>query len=254
MKNLDATLTRYEVVCVGSGRGFPFIGSTARIVTVGKALQAAGVAFRHLHFGPCPVPVETPDPHRTGTYHGVRYEYTCDSAPENALARSLVYMAALARLTVRLFRLRSRRPRIGVYLYVMDGPLCLYVGLLSRLLGLPVVQEMCEWSPVDSAQVNHTKPPSLFARWLYRKPIFKLPAGVLVISKLIESRVRERAAKVNPRLLVHRLTSIADTQRFVVASPLPRREGDDIPHFLWCGVGYVSDVQFLVRLLALINS
>jgi len=136
----------------------------------------------------------------------------------------------------------------------MDGPLCLYVGLLSRLLGLPVVQEMCEWSPVESAQVNHTNPPSLFARWFYRKPIFQLPTGVLVISKLIESRVRERAAKVNPRLLVHRLTSIVDSQRFVAASPLPRRDGDDIPHFLWCGVGYLSDVHFLVRLLALINS
>src|SRR5262245_37212674 len=134
MKKLDATLTRYEVVCVGSGRGFPLIGSTARIVTVGKALQAAGFGFRNLHFGPGPVPVATRNPDRTGVYQGVRYEYTCDSAPENALARSLVYMVALMRLTVRLFRLRSLRPRVAVYLYIMDGPLCLYVGLLSRLL------------------------------------------------------------------------------------------------------------------------
>jgi glycosyltransferase involved in cell wall biosynthesis len=135
----------------------------------------------------------------------------------------------------------------------MYGPLCLYIGLLSRLLGLPVVQEMCEWFPIESGDTS-LKPPSSFTRWLYRKPIFRQPTGVLVISKLIESRVRQRAAQVNPSLLVHRLTSIVDSRRFVIASPLPGHDGTDIPHFLWCGVGYVRDVHFLVRLLALINA
>src|SRR5204863_6493244 len=133
MKNVASAPSPYQVICVGSGRGFPLIGSTARIVTVGKALQAAGIGFRHLHLGPCPVPANAPNRQRSGVYQGVPFEYTCTTAPANAFFRALVYMGALARLTVRLSRLRSLRRNSAVYLYVMDGPLCLYLGLLCRV-------------------------------------------------------------------------------------------------------------------------
>src|SRR5206468_2939448 len=49
------------------------------------------------------------------------------------------------------------------------------------------------------------------------------------------------------------LISIVDSRRFIEAAPLPSRDGDTMPHFVWCGVGYVRDVRFIVRLLALIN-
>src|SRR5436305_12810488 len=109
MKKVVSESASHEVICIGSGRGFPLIGSTARVVTVGKALQAAGIGFRHLHFGPCPVPVSVPDPNRTGVYQGIPFEYTCSSGPANTLVRWMVYMGALARLTVRLCQLRSKR-------------------------------------------------------------------------------------------------------------------------------------------------
>src|SRR5437870_12769346 len=95
MKNVASAPSPYQVICIGSGRGFPLIGSTARIVTVGKALQAAGIGFRHLHFGPCPVPVSTPNGRRSGVYQGIPYEYTCSTGPANALVRWIVYMGAL---------------------------------------------------------------------------------------------------------------------------------------------------------------
>jgi glycosyltransferase involved in cell wall biosynthesis len=95
--------------------------------------------------------------------------------------------------------------------------------------------------------------PSAFTLWLYRKPIFQLATGFLVISKLIEARVHARAAIVNPRLMVYRLTSIVDSRRFVNAPKLPDKMTAAGPQFVWCGVGYVQDVHFLVRMLALVN-
>ena len=241
--NRSADLTPYSVVCVSAGHGFPLIGSTARIVTVGKTLQAADIDFRILHFGPSPAPGGAD---KSGVYRGIRFEYTCARRPANVLVRWVVYLWALAVLTAKLCRLRASRRRIGVYLYVMQGPLCLYVGRLCRLLGLPVVQEMCEWFPSRTTA-------SRFTRWLYRKPLFSAATGFLVISKLIERRVQERAIATNPRLLIHRLTSIVDGQRFAGTLAGAGRAAEDAPHFLWCGVGYPQDVRFLVRVLALVS-
>ncbi|MCU1338080.1 MAG: glycosyltransferase family 4 protein [Bryobacterales bacterium] len=136
------------------------------------------------------------------------------------------------------------RHRAAVYLWAMDGPLVLYTGTLCRLLGIPVVQEMNEWFPAFR--------PSAFMRWLYRRPIFAMPTGILVISKTIERRVRELSATTNPHLLIHLLPSMVDSEHFVTALP-SRDDAETIPHFLWCGAGYPEDVRFLVRVLALVN-
>jgi glycosyltransferase involved in cell wall biosynthesis len=245
MNDSTAESAQYEVICVCCGHGFPLIGASARVVTIGRTLQAGGIGFRVLHFGPSPVPLTTPNPERTGVYRGIPFEYVLATRPANVLLRYLTCALGLARLTARLIQLRSLRPRAAVYLYVMDGWLCLHVGLLCRLIGFPVVQEMCEWFPAQ------TDPPAL-TRWLYRKPIFALATGFLVISKLIESRVREKSAAVNPRLLIHRLPSIVDSQRFIAASGLNGAPTAD-PYFLWCGVGYTQDVLFSVRVLALVH-
>jgi glycosyltransferase involved in cell wall biosynthesis len=65
--------------------------------------------------------------------------------------------------------------------------------------------------------------------------------------------VEERAATANPSLLVHRLPNIVDSTRFVDAAPYVDSAEEDVPHFLWCGVGYSKDIHFLIRALALVN-
>jgi glycosyltransferase involved in cell wall biosynthesis len=128
----------------------------------------------------------------------------------------------------------------------MEGPLVLYAGILCRLLGFPVVQEMCEWFPGDATR------PAL-THWLYRKVIFAQATGILVISKWLEGRVRQRSIVANPRLLIHLLPSMVDSQRFVNASRHTEGTATAIPYFLWCGIGYTEDVLFLIRALALVN-
>jgi glycosyltransferase involved in cell wall biosynthesis len=234
--------SRYRVICVCGGIGFPVGGSAKRIINVGRALQAAGIEYRVLNCAPSPISLNT---ERFGVYKGVAFEYTTWlRRPENALARFPVYLRALAGLTWRLCRAWPSRRRTAVYLFVLNGPLVLYTGILCRLLGIPLVQEMCEWFPGDANVPAFTK-------WLYRKPMFALATGVLAISTVIERRVQEVSAAVNPRLLVHHLPSMVDTERFVTAEVPAGAEA--VPHFVWCGVGYPQDVLFLIRVIALVN-
>jgi glycosyltransferase involved in cell wall biosynthesis len=113
------------------------------------------------------------------------------------------------------------------------------------LLSIPLVQEMNEWFPSFRE--------SKFVHWLYRKPIFAMATGVLVISKPIERRVQELSAVANPRLSIHLLPSMVDSDRFVAAAQSQEDAMETVPHFLWCGVGYTGDVLFLIRVLAMVN-
>ena len=236
--------TQYQVTCICGGYGFPLgNASAARITVVGKALQRAGIGFRLLHCGPSPMAINS---RKSGVYEGIPFEYTTSvRRPDNAVARFLVYVWALVGLTIRLIRLRPLRRHSLVYLYVGDGPLNLYTGCVCALLGIPIVQELCEWMPGEPTC-------SVFNRWLYRKTIFKMATGALVISKAIEALVKERRAKANPELLIHRLPSILDAERFAAASPMKDGSAQSTPYFLYCGT-WLKDVLFVLRAFAFVK-
>src|SRR5438046_177384 len=84
---------------------------------------------------------------------------------------------------------------------VEGGPHHLLLAWMCGFLGLPVVQDLCEWWPGEPTC-------SSFTRWLYRKRLFASATGALVISKVIENRTRERSVAVNPQLMIHHLPNI----------------------------------------------
>ena len=233
----------FQVVCVCGGYGYPLgNASAARITMVGRALQAGGFGFSLLHCGPSPMTINT-EP--SGVYEGIPFEYTTPvRRPENPLARVLMYIRGALVLTLRLAQLRPVRRSSLVYLYVMDGPLSLYVGMLCALLGLPVVQELCEWFPGVPGC-------SRFTKWFYNKPIFKLATGVLVISKFIERCVLSRQAAVNPRLSIHRLPAVVDADRF--SGPEIVSNSELVPAFVYCGT-WLIDINFLIDAFALVRN
>jgi len=244
MANSFLVRAPYQVVCVCGGYGYPIgTASAARITVVGKALQTAGIGFRLLHCGSSPVAINTES---SGIYEGIPFQYTTPVRwPENSLARLLLYLWGVIGLTVGLARLWPVRFATLVYLYVMDGPLNLYVGCLCWLLGVPVVQELCEWLPGDPTC-------SAFTRWLHRGSMFRKATGVLVISKAIEERVRDRAARMNLDLLVHRVPAMVDSSRFASAGASPRRTEEVVPQFLYCGT-WPEDMYFVIRALGIVK-
>jgi len=232
------------VLCVCGSEGYPYgFGGTARITLVGKALQAAGLNYRILHCGPSPLVENT---ERRGVHEGISFEYTTSLAwPKNRVARLLVYVRAVAGLTLKLVRARAAEEHVAVYLYAMHGLLNLFVGALCQWLRFPLVQEMCEWWPAEPRC-------SALTRWLFRKRMFRASTGLLVISKAIEGWAHERAAKINPRLAIYRLPSVVDLDRFLVTRPPSRPAKNLIPNFVWCGTldGWLPDVMFLLAALA----
>ena len=255
MSGRDSASPHYQVICVCGGYGFPQgDASAARITIIGRALQAAGIGFRLLHCGPSPFAANT---RRAGVHEGISFEYTTLlRRPANQIARLLVYLWGAVGLTVQLGRLWSVRRRTVVHLYVMRGPLNLYVGCLCRILGLPLVQELCEWWPGDLSNEDTRRCQvttcSTFTRWLYSNSMFKLATGVVAISNTIEERVKERAVEVNPHLLIHRLPNIVDTERFATASFTKSSLDQSVPHFVYCGT-WMVDVLFILRAFALLR-
>jgi glycosyltransferase involved in cell wall biosynthesis len=234
----------YRVICVCGGYGFPISASAARIIMVGKALQEAGIGLQVLHCGPSPIAINR---QKAGVYEGIPFQYTTSvRRPENRFARLLVYLWALVGLTLRLAQCWPARRSTLVYLYVQDGVLNLYAGVLCQLLKLPVVQEFCEWLP---GQLN---PSPVLNAWLYRKRIFKAATGALVISKAIEERVRERCTAACPDLIVQRIGVMVDAHRFAAAAPVMHISEKHVPTFVWCGT-WLQDAFFLIRALALVR-
>jgi len=210
---------------------------------IGKALQEASIGFHLIHCGPSPVSINT---QRSGVSEGISFEYTTSvKRPQNRIARALVYIRAVLGLTFRLVQLRRVRHETLVYLYIMMGPLNLYVGMLCRILGLPVVQELCEWWPGDPTCSGFTK-------WLYKKSIFRLATGALVISKEIEERVRRRCADANPGLLIHKVPAIVDAQQFARVSAVIGDADQSVPNFLYCGT-WLKDAYFVIRAFAFVR-
>ena len=210
---------------------------------VGAALKEAQIGFHVLHCGPSPVPINVES---SGVYNGITFEYTSAvRRPENTLARLAVYLSGVLTLTKRLFQLRRVHTRTVVYLYVMDGPLNPYVGLLCRLLGLPIVQELCEWLPGEP-----TCP--AFTRWLHRKLMFRLASGVLVISRAIEARVQQRCERINPRMFVHRVPTLVDLKRFDLQADSCHRRVPATPSFVYCGT-WLRDIFFIIRAFRLVR-
>jgi glycosyltransferase involved in cell wall biosynthesis len=239
----------YQVICVCGGFGFPFsAGNAPRIINVGKALQKAGVEFCVLHCGPSPIAANKT---AAGVHEGIGYEYTTHTMkrPDNLLLRILLYAWGLAILIVRLIALRSQRHRSSVYIFIQAGPIGVIVAVLCRILGISVVQEVNEWWPGTGAPDD-----SRFNNWLYSGPMFSLATGSLVISTLIEERVRAAAHKLKRPLIVQRTPILVDINKFHPGKPAPTGLKGGLPRFVWCGgvAGYSKDIDFMIRSLALV--
>ncbi len=222
----DSTEAPYQVVCVCGGHGYPRGTATAaRITMIGRALLDSGLSFRLLHCGPSPVTINT---EASGVFEGIPFEYmTGLRRPHNRFLRMLVYARAGANLTRRLLALWPCRRSTALYLYVMDSLLAVYVGLLCRLLQIPVVQEMCEWMPGDPRC-------SRLVHWLHKRVLFRQATGVITISQAITGRVKRNSSGNRRALLVQKVPTLVDTERFPPPAPA-NRSGSHIPEFVYCG-------------------
>jgi glycosyltransferase involved in cell wall biosynthesis/peptidoglycan/xylan/chitin deacetylase (PgdA/CDA1 family) len=230
-----------NAICICGGLGYPNgIASAARITAVGKALKSQGWDFRLLHCGPSPYALDT---RKTGVHDEVPFFYmTRVRRPANAFLRALVYLLAIWNLTLKMLALWPQRRQTAVWIYFMGGLLHAYVTGLCRVLGFCTIQELCEWLPGEPGNGR-------FSNWQHRGQMFKHAAGVLVISKLLEDRVRGIAERVNRDLLVLRVPALVDNAMFAADPAAPQPEIS--AYFVWSGGGgWIKDVKYIVRAMA----
>ncbi len=144
-----------------------------------------------------------------GTYEGVDFEYTCGvtTRPNSFIKLLLVRIRGVLVATAALVK---QRKNIDAILIMTDSILFnVYFFLLTRVLRIIYVQEKNEIPFFD------TTPRNILQRvyqYLYKRYIFKLPDGILVISnplwEFFKTRIRKKA-----RLLL--VPIIVDPEEFV---------------------------------------
>ena len=235
-----------EIVCICGGYGFPLgISSADRVRLLGKSFLSRGIPFRLLHCG------TSPNSHNTeskGVYEGIRFEYTTPTVqrPNNRLVRALVYAWAYLVLTLRLFQLKfQRRRKPVVYLFFLGDLMQVYVGGVCRLLGIPVIQDVCEWWPGSPGRTR-------FTDWAYRSFLPWSASAAVAISRSIEMRLEAIAAHVRSPLRVVRVPVLLDTDQVALFSPSGRQ---GTRYVLWVGSldAYPNDVDFCIRAVAAAN-
>jgi glycosyltransferase involved in cell wall biosynthesis len=221
------------LVCICGGVGFPFgTASSKRILLVARALASEGIPCEVWHLGPsfCPENRE-----RRGGHQGIAFEYLAPTVHFSKLwmLRVAGYLWGCLVLPWRMLtRMRGR----SAYVYYQGSLIHLWVLLVCRALGVPVIQEACEWWP-DTPQRTRLN------TWLYERAMFRWTAGALPISRHIEERIRRVG---RPDLPLLRLPVLIDP---LEARPHLDEPRAGIPRLLWCGSLYwfIRDASLLIQ-------
>jgi glycosyltransferase involved in cell wall biosynthesis len=85
--------------------------------------------------------------------------------------------------------------------------------------------------------------------------MFSLSNGTLVISALIEERVKAIAQKSNRALLIQRTPILVDMNAFHPDQAVWNFLSEEIPQFVWCGgvAAYPRDIDFMIRALGAVS-
>jgi len=228
-----------NLIVLISSFGFPHgNASSSRVRQVSRALLKHGWQVHVLVVRPTEMPGEEINTSDRGVYKGIKFTYTCGSRLRSnsflvrryrSLRGSLV---ALWRIIVEA----SHRKSV-LYLYSDWPALCIPATALAKMLGVPVVVEVCEWRPAKQAKSTGTNP-------YYRHLRFQAADGVIVISSFLEKKVRRITGAANkPRIF--RLPILTDLKEFEV---LPDSGGSLGKYLLWCGQieGYLDSIIWVI--------
>lgn len=241
--NPKSDLAQLSVFCVCGGFGFPYgTASTNRIKLIGRCLASRGIPFHVCHIGPSPFDNNTI---KSGKHKGLTFEYLSPSIrrPKNIIRRVLNFLVGLLLLPSRILKCRRN---IVVYVYYQGDFFNLWALFLCRLMGVPAVQEVCEWWPGTAEE-------KLYHDWIYKKIMFRLSVGAIPISREIQNRIRALAGAVYPMC---RIPVLVDPEDYMVSSERVSSHNSVCPKLFWCGLvdGYKRDVLFLIDAMAEMKS
>jgi glycosyltransferase involved in cell wall biosynthesis len=244
---------RLNVLLVADAVSLPSgMASTQRLTGLARGLLDAGAAVRIALLRPTEAEPGGANRAAAGAVHGIPFEYTCGTS---AVARTrlgrrraeLVGCWRALRLIASLRRAcRGRGEPLRVVAYSRHLSTIAPVACLCRLLGVPLVAEMCEWP------VTQPDPMTLgrFRRRAFCRWVARLVDGAVPISRYIEARLAQ-PPHGRPALRQCRIPILVDAQEPGAVSGRPPASSD---YVLFGGsAAYRKTIAFVLDAMELLK-
>ncbi len=242
MKDITGNI---KVMIVGGNFGYPFGKGAAnriRLIALGLKENHARVTVLHLF---CSEPHgDIINTQAKGSFQGIDFEYTPGTTviSNSFIFRHWLQLKGLLLGLWRILMLRFEKGLSCVYLYERFSSINVPVIALCRLIGLPVVLDICEWWPAFNTFSRVEK--NIFFGYVLKKV-----DGVIVISQAILGHVRNfynSKGKIAPVL---KIPILVDSRRW---GELAHWDPDNAKRYvLWCGdlKAYSGSVKFLIKVM-----
>jgi glycosyltransferase involved in cell wall biosynthesis len=216
------------------------MASTNRLLNIGRLFVNAGYSFQVIHVGSSRY---SQNVLREGIIDGIGWVYLTWSMKwaKQKWRRVLNYLYAGIILPFTIYKYRKNKYILMIY---SQGDVAnLYYIVIGMLLGVPIIQECCEWWP-------GTTKDSIFVRLMYEKVMFKMTTGAIAISGLIEERIRKNSVMGYPVLKIPSLYGnggfMQNEKDFPLSIKMNRK------YVLWSGLvdEYKRDPELLIYALS----
>lgn len=223
------------------------MAATNRILSLARGFVEHGVPVRVVllrAFERGDVPPRNPE--WKGRIHGIDYEYACGTtvSGETFLRRRYLRLKAYGRAVRILVKVSRGTGRTVLLLYLRKPHELIFFYLLTRLLGMTLIQDKSEYPFVDSSATL----PGRIYRKIYDRVMFRVFDGMFVMTgplrEFFRGRIRRSAGLLHVPMTV-------EASRF-------RRNGrtrtNGAPYIAYCGyVGGEKDgVPILLRAFSLV--
>jgi len=180
-----------------------------------------------------------------GAFDGIEFIFTSGTPyrPPQFIKRNLLKLWGLFNEIRYLYR-RSRQKNIDIaILHTRVFHLALLYRLGLKLLGIPVIMPITEYSPGNPLRKSVRK---RINDWLFNRYGYRLVDGVMPISEFLMDVIRKGA----PNTLIEKVPVLSDFSRFQGM----RRNGSE-PYFLFCGhLDYFEIIEFILHSFEIIPS
>ncbi|HNY26917.1 MAG TPA: glycosyltransferase [Candidatus Sumerlaeota bacterium] len=202
-----------HVVIVGERFTFPQgMANTKRVRLLARGLRENGVetsvlVIRALDRWDQPLNTE-----REGVDRGVPYEYSTGTPirSRSFWGRRFQDIRGFIQSVWRLWQLRRAGRLDAVFLYTLDYATVRWFSFWCRILGVPVILEVCEW-PLDVVSVHGG---DLDKSRHFCMDAWKWVTGVVLISEALEEKIREGTRNIGRVLPLCRIPILVDPAEY----------------------------------------
>jgi glycosyltransferase involved in cell wall biosynthesis len=222
------------------------MASTQRVLALARGLKEAGAQVEVLLLRPTEAPDQPRNVAAEGSVEGIPYRYLPGSPVYARTRRGRRWQEALG-LWRAVRALPASGPGSRVITYSRHLSTVATVSMACRRRGIPVAVELCEWPETQPATTR-------LGRWCKRqfcRHVARFADGFIPISRYIEERAAEQAARLKLEIPSLRVPILVDSQERYEEELLPFMHRS---YVLFSGsVAYRKTIEFVLDAFGLVG-